>query len=78
VSAESAAFYQAGIKCDHAGCNVTIWRVAVSQALASMIVQQDAKASRWSVAADRSVSDRDLCPDHARAARDALQAWASR
>jgi hypothetical protein len=64
VSAETAAFYQAGIRCDHAGCNVSIWRVAPSREIATTNVQRDAKAAGWALALDRLHASRDVCPEH--------------
>jgi hypothetical protein len=64
VSAETAAFYQAGIRCDHAGCNVSIWRVAPSRELATTNVQAAAKEAGWGLAPDRLHAHRDMCPEH--------------
>lgn len=67
MSAHGEGFYQAGIRCDHAGCQASIFRIGPSLASATTIVLGDAAKHGWKLAPDRSCSDRDLCPEHAKA-----------
>lgn len=69
MSAETVQMFQAGLRCNHAGCNVSIWRVAPGSDLAETVVQRDASLNGWSISSDRTIADYDLCPDHARAVR---------
>ena len=66
MSAVGEHFWQYGIRCDHDGCTVSIWRLGVSEQAAFTSVQVEARAAGWSVVPDRLYPGRDLCPDHRR------------
>jgi predicted GNAT family acetyltransferase len=57
-------WWRYGIRCDHPGCNASLWRQGMSEQLAYTKAQEDAREAGWTVASDRLVGKQDLCREH--------------